>query len=137
MTKSTPAARSAPDPRHLSRRERQIMDILYREARAAASEVLERLPDPPGYSAVRAMLRVLENKGHLTHVLEEGRYVYRPIVSAERARRSALQNLLLTFFDGSPEKAVAALLSESKSRLSDDEVERLSRLIADARKEGR
>lgn len=137
MTKGAPAARSAPDPQHLSRRERQIMDILYREGRAAASEVLERLPDPPGYSAVRAMLRVLEDKGHLTHVLEEGRYVYRPIVSAERARRSALQNLLLTFFDGSPEKAVAALLSESKSRLSDDEVERLSRLIADARKEGR
>jgi predicted transcriptional regulator len=113
------------------------MDILYREGRAAASEVQERLPDPPGYSAVRAMLRVLESKGHLAHVLEEGRYVYRPIVSAERARRSALQNLLLTFFDGSPEKAVAALLSESKSRLSEEEVERLSLLIADARKEGR
>jgi predicted transcriptional regulator len=137
MTRSAPAAGTAPDPRHLSRRERQIMDILYREGRAAAGEVLERLPEPPGYSAVRAMLRVLENKGHLTHVLEDGRYVYRPIVSAEKARRSALQNLLQTFFDGSPEKAVAALLSDSKSRLSDAEAERLSRLIADARKEGR
>lgn len=135
--RGTTAPHTAPDPRHLSRRERQIMDILYREGRAAAGEVLERLPDPPGYSAVRAMLRVLENKGHLTHVLEEGRYVYRPIVSAEKARRSALHNLLQTFFDGSPEKAVAALLSESKTRLSEDEVERLSRLIADARKEGR
>ena len=86
------------------------MDILYREGRAAAGEVLERLPDPPGYSAVRAMLRVLENKGHLTHVLEDGRYVYRPIVPRNRASRSALQNLLQTFFDGSAEKAVAALL---------------------------
>jgi predicted transcriptional regulator len=134
MPKAAPAK---PDHLHLSRRERQIMDILYREGRAAAGEVLERLPEPPGYSAVRAMLRVLENKGHLTHVLENGRYVYRPTVPRERARRSALQNLLQTFFDGSPEKAVAALLSESKSRLGEDELERLSRLIAEARKEGR
>jgi predicted transcriptional regulator len=132
-----PKAHVTPDHLHLSRRERQIMDILYREGRAAAGEVLERLPEPPGYSAVRAMLRVLENKGHLTHVLENGRYVYRPTVPRERARRSALQNLLQTFFEGSPEKAVAALLSESKSRLSEDELERLSRLIAEARKEGR
>ena len=130
-------AHGAPDPRQLSRRERQIMDILYREGRASASEVQELLPDPPGYSAVRAMLRVLETKGHLTHVLEDGRYVFRPIVSAEKARRSALQNLLVTFFDGSAEKAVAALLSGSRSRLTEEEVERLSRLIADARKEGR
>ena len=113
------------------------MDILYREGRATAGEVLERLPEPPGYSAVRAMLRVLENKGHLTHVLESGRYVYSPTVPRERARRSALQNLLQTFFDGSPEKAVAALLSESKSRLGQDELARLSHLIAEARKEGR
>lgn len=113
------------------------MDILYREGRATVGEVLDRLPEPPGYSAVRAMLRVLENKGHLTHVLEHGRYVYRPTVPRERARRSALQNLLQTFFDGSPEKAVAALLSESRSRLGEDELERLSRLIAEARKEGR
>jgi predicted transcriptional regulator len=132
-----PRAIHAPDHLHLSRRERQIMDILYREGRAAAGEVLERLPDPPGYSAVRAMLRVLENKGHLTHVLEDGRYIYRPTVPRNRASRSALQNLLQTFFDGSTEKAVAALLSESKNPLSEDEVERLSRLIADARKEGR
>jgi predicted transcriptional regulator len=131
------AAPVTPDPHHLSRRERQIMDILYREGRAAAGEVLESLPEPPGYSAVRAMLRVLENKGHLTHVLENGRYVYRPTVPRERARRSALQNLLQTFFDGSPEKAVAALLSESKSRLGEEELSRLSRLIAEARKEGR
>jgi predicted transcriptional regulator len=134
MPKAPPIA---PDHLHLSRRERQIMDILYREGRAAAGEVLERLPEPPGYSAVRAMLRVLENKGHLTHVLESGRYVYRPTIPRERARRSALQNLLQTFFDGSPEKAVAALLSESKSRLHEDELERLSHLIAEARKEGR
>ena len=131
------AAPVTPDHLHLSRRERQIMDILYREGRATAGEVLDRLPEPPGYSAVRAMLRVLENKGHLTHVLENGRYVYRPTIPRERARRSALQNLLQTFFEGSPEKAVAALLSESKNRLSEDELERLSRLIAEARKEGR
>ena len=131
------AAHVTPDPQHLSRRERQIMDILYREGRAAAGGVLESLPEPPGYSAVRAMLRVLENKGHLTHVLENGRYVYRPTVPRERARRSALQNLLQTFFDGSPEKVVAALLSESKSRLTEEELGRLSRLIAEARKEGR
>ncbi|MFI5120398.1 MAG: BlaI/MecI/CopY family transcriptional regulator [Thermoanaerobaculia bacterium] len=132
-----PRAIHAPDHLHLSRRERQIMDILYREGRAAAGEVLERLPDPPGYSAVRAMLRVLENKGHLTHVLEDGRYVYRPIVPRNRARRSALENLLETFFDGSAEKAVAALLSESRNPLGEEELERLSHLIADARKEGR
>ena len=131
------AAHVAPDHLHLARRERQIMDILYREGRAAASEVLERLPEPPGYSAVRAMLRVLENKGHLTHVLEGARYVYSPTVPREKARRSALQNLLQTFFDGSPEKAVAALLSESRSRLGQDELARLSHLIAEARKEGR
>jgi predicted transcriptional regulator len=137
MATANAAAKATGDALHFSRRERQIMDILYRESRATAGEVLERLPDPPGYSAVRAMLRVLENKGHLTHVLEDGRYVYQPVLPREKARKSALKNLLQTFFDGSPEKAVAALLSDSKSRLTENEVENLTRLIAEARKEGR
>ncbi len=121
----------------LSRRERQIMEVVYRTGRATAGEVLEGLPEPPSYSAVRALLKILEGKGHLRHVLEEGRYVWLPTVPRDRARRSALQSLLQTFFEGSAEKAVAALLTQSKSKLSEDELERLARLIADAREEGR
>jgi predicted transcriptional regulator len=121
---------------HLSRRERQIMDVIYRLGSATAADVLERLPDPPSYSAVRAMLRVLEDKGHLRHAQEGTRYVYVPTVAREKARRSALAHLVKTFFDGSTESAVAALL-EGPARLSDDELARLSRLIEHARKEGR
>lgn len=121
----------------LSRRERQIMEVVYRSGRATAGEVLEGLPDPPSYSAVRALLKILEGKGHIKHVLEEGRYVWLPTVPRDRARRSALQSLLQTFFEGSAEKAVAALLTQSKSKLSEDELDRLARLIADAREEGR
>jgi predicted transcriptional regulator len=121
----------------LSRRERQIMEVVYRSGRATAGEVLEGLPEPPSYSAVRALLKILEGKGHLRHVLEEGRYVWLPTVPRDRARRSALQSLLQTFFEGSAEKAVAALLTQSKSKLSEDELERLAGLIADAREEGR
>lgn len=121
----------------LSRRERQIMEVVYRSGRATAGEVLEGLPAPPSYSAVRALLRILEGKGHLRHVVEEGRYVWLPTVPRDRARRSALQNLLQTFFEGSTEKAVAALLSQSKAKLTDEELERLARLVADAREEGR
>jgi predicted transcriptional regulator len=121
----------------LSRRERQIMEVVYRSGRATAGEVLEGLPEPPSYSAVRALLRILEGKGHLRHVVEDGRYVWLPTVPRDRARRSALQSLLQTFFEGSPEKAVAALLTQSKSKLTDEELERLARLIADAREEGR
>jgi predicted transcriptional regulator len=121
----------------LSRRERQIMEIVYRTGRATAGEVLEGLPEPPSYSAVRALLKILESKGHLKHLLEDGRYVWTPTVPRDRARRSALQSLLQTFFEGSAEKAVAALLTQSKSKLSEDELERLARLIADAREEGR
>jgi len=123
--------------KHLSRRERQIMEILYREGKATATEVLERLPDPPGYSAVRATLKVLQNKGQVRHVLQDMKYVWLPTVPREKARRSALQNVLETFFEGSPEKAVAALLDMSKTDLSDAELERLSRLITESRKEGR
>ena len=123
--------------RLLSRRERQIMEILYREGKATATEVLERLPDPPGYSAVRATLKVLENKGHVRHVLQDMKYVWLPTVPREKARRLALQSVLETFFEGSPGKAVAALLDMSRTELSDAEIERLSRLIHESRKEGR
>jgi predicted transcriptional regulator len=121
----------------LSRRERQIMDIIYARGQATAAEVLEGLPDPPGYSAVRAMLRVLEEKGHLRHEPRGPRYVFLPTVPREKARRSALKQLLRTFFDDSTEQAVAALLDLSASRLSGDELDRLARLIDEARKEGR
>ena len=122
---------------HLSRRERQIMDTVYRLGRATATDVLDRLPDPPGYSAVRAMLRVLENKGHLRHVLEGKSYVYLPTLARTRASRSALRNMVSTFFDGSAEKAVAALLDISRSELTDDQLTHLSHLIEQAREEGR
>ena len=121
----------------LSRRERQIMDVIYRRGRATAAEVMEDLPEPPGYSAVRAMLRVLEEKGHLRHESRGAKYVFLPTVPREKARRSALKQLVQTFFDGSTEQAVAALLDLSHSKLSDDELERLSGLIDRARKEGR
>ena len=122
---------------HLSRRERQIMDTVYQLGRATATDVLQGLPDPPSYSAVRAMLRVLENKGHLRHVLEGKSYVYMPTLARTRASRSALQNMVSTFFDGSAEKAVAALLDISGSQLTDDQLAHLSRLIEQAREEGR
>jgi predicted transcriptional regulator len=121
----------------LSRREREIMDVIYRTGRATAAEVLDQLADPPSYSAVRALLRVLEDKGHLRHEEDGPRYVFLPTVPVERARASALRQLLHTFFDGSTEQAVAALIDLSSTRLSDAELERLSKLIADARKEGR
>jgi predicted transcriptional regulator len=121
----------------LSRRERQIMDVVYRRGLATAAEVLEDLPDTPGYSAVRAMLRVLEEKGHLRHDQQGPRYVFLPTVPREKARRSALKQLVQTFFEGSTEQTVAALLDLSASKLSDAELDRLSQLINQARKEGR
>ena len=120
--------------RDLSRRERQIMDVLYRRGRATAAEVREEMPDPPGYSAVRAMLRVLEEKGHVRHEEEALRYVFVPTASLARATRSALNHLVDTFFEGSAERAVAALLD---GKLSRGELDRLSSLIESARKEGR
>jgi predicted transcriptional regulator len=121
----------------LSRRERQIMDFLFRHGKATVAEVLEGIPKPPSYSAVRAMLRTLEEKGHVTHE-EDGRaYVYRPTVARDQARRSALRHLLSTFFAGSTEQAVAALLDLSGPKLSDDELDRLARLVDQARNEGR
>jgi predicted transcriptional regulator len=121
----------------LSRRERQIMEVLYREGRATASEVLERLPDPPGYSAVRALLRILEDKGQVRHAADGNRYVYEPRMSRDRAGRPALAGVLDTFFDGSAEKAVAALLDLSRHELTDADLDRLSDLIEQARLEGR
>ena len=125
-----------PEPAQLSRRERQIMDVIYRRGRATAAEVLEDLPDPPSYSAVRALLRLLEEKGHVRHERDGPRYVFLPTVNRERARRTALKHVVRTFFDGSATDAVAALL-ESDSTLSDSELDRLSSMIQEARKEGR
>ena len=122
---------------NLSRRERQIMDIIYKRAQATAAEVMENLPDPPSYSAVRAMLRLLEEKGYLKHQQDGLRYVYLPTVSREKARQSALKQMLQTFFDDSTEDAVATLLDISKSKLSKQDLDRLSALIEEARKEGR
>lgn len=113
------------------------MDILYKEGRATAAEVLERMPDPPSYSAVRAMLRILEEKGHIGHKQDGPRYVFVPTVGRDTARRSALRHLLHTFFDNSAEKAMAALLDESQDKLSGEELDRLADLIAQAKKEGR
>jgi predicted transcriptional regulator len=119
----------------LSRRERQIMDVIYARGQATAAEVTAALPDPPSYSAVRALLRILEQKGHLRHQEDGPRYVFLPTVSRDRARRSALRNLVKTFFDGSPAQAAAALIDQAE--LSDEDVARLAALIDKAKKEGR
>jgi predicted transcriptional regulator len=123
--------------KNLSRRERQIMDILYQRGRAAAADVLGDLPDPPSYSAVRAMLRVLEEKGHIRHEEQGMRYVFLPTVPREKAKRSAVKHLINTFFEGSAEQAVAALLDASAPALSAEELDRLAELIEKARKDGR
>jgi len=120
----------------LSRRERQIMDILFRRGRATAAEVMEELPGEPSYSTVRTQLRVLEEKGHVRHEEDGLRYVYVPVVARHTARKSALRHLVETFFDGSAEKAVAALLGGEGSRLSEDELNRIADLVAKTRKEG-
>lgn len=121
----------------LSRRERQIMDVIYRLGEATAQEVQENLPEAPSYSAVRGLLRVLGEKRHVTHRQQGPRYVYGPTVPREEARASALKQILKTFFDGSAEQAVAALLDMSGAHLSDEEFDRLEQLIDRARKEGR
>jgi len=120
----------------LSRRERQIMDILYRRGRATAGEVMGDLSGDPSYSTVRTQLRVLEEKGHVHHEEEGLRYVYSPAVPRHAARRSALRHLVETFFDGSAEKTVAALLGGEGSRMSEQELDRLADLIEKARKDG-
>jgi predicted transcriptional regulator len=133
----------------LSRRERQIMEIVYQRGQATAAEIHEELPDPPSYTAVRTMLRILEEKGHLKHRQQGPRYIFSPTVPRERARRSALQRMVQTFFDGSTEQLVATLLDLHEAKLSDADLDRLSevidqaktdrvaRLIDQAKKEGR
>jgi BlaI family penicillinase repressor len=120
----------------LSRRERQILDILYQRGQATAADVQGALPDPPSYSAVRALLRILEDKGHVHHQQDGPRYIYLPTVARDNAKRSALRHMLKTFFDGSPEQAISALLDDASTRLSPAELDRLARLIEDARKSG-
>jgi predicted transcriptional regulator len=123
--------------RDLSRRERQIMDLLFRKGRATAAEVMGGIPDAPSYSAVRALLRILEQKGHVRHE-EEGRaYVYMPLARRDAVRQSALSHLLKTFFDNSAEQAVAALLAIKGEKMSDAELDRMSHLIENAKTEGR
>ena len=128
--------RRGPTADRLSRRERQIMDAVYRRREATAAEIRSELPDPPSYSAVRATLRVLEAKGHLSHRDDGTRYIYRPTVPAETARRSAMRRLLGTFFDGSPSRAVATLLDMEGDRLDDGELARLAELVEAARRKG-
>ena len=122
---------------HLSRRERQIMDALHHRGRATAAEIQAALPAPPSYSAVRALLRILEEKGHLKHRREGARYVYVPRASQASARRSALKRVVSTFFQGSVTQAMAALLETADTRLPDSELQQLQQLIDQARKEGR
>jgi predicted transcriptional regulator len=124
-------------PHHeLSRRERQIIDILYTQGRGTAAEVQAALPDPPSYSAVRAMLRILEEKGHARHEQDGPRYVYLPTVARDNAKRSAMRHMLRTFFDGSAEQAISALLDDASTKMSDVELDRLARMISDARRTG-
>jgi BlaI family transcriptional regulator, penicillinase repressor len=126
-----------PDNVTLSRRERQIMDILYRLGSATAAEVQENLAEAPSYSAVRALLRILEEKGHLKHAYDGPRYVYAPVVSRPAAQKSALKQMLKTFFDGSTSNAVAALLDMSASELSENELNRLASMVEQAKREGK
>jgi len=120
---------------NLSRRERQIMDILFALGRASGPEIQERLPDQPSYSGVRTILRVLERKGHIRHIEEGLRYVYLPVVTREKATKSAIERLVATFFDGSVKAAAAAFLDPSTAKLSKDDLKELERLIRQARKE--
>jgi BlaI family penicillinase repressor len=129
MTKPSHAA--------LTRRERLIMDILYRRGRATANEVMDELPGSPSYSTVRTQLRVLKKKGHVRHEEHGLRYVYSPAVPRHAARRSALRHLVDTFFDGSSEKVVAAVLGGEGTRLSEEQLERIAEMVAKARKEER
>jgi BlaI family transcriptional regulator, penicillinase repressor len=121
----------------LSRRERQIMDILYQRGKASANDVRDAMPDAPSYSAVRAMLRVLEEKGHVKHQEDGMKYVYAPVVAAGKAKRSAVKHVMDTFFQGSAEQIVAALLDVSSNRLTREELDRMAALIEKAKQEGK
>jgi BlaI family transcriptional regulator, penicillinase repressor len=122
---------------HLSRRERQIMDVLHAQGQATAAEVLADIPDPPSYSAIRALLRILEEKGHIKHRQDGSRYVYFPRGSRLTASRSALKRVVTTFFQGSIPQAVAALLDAGETQLSDQELDQIQQIIDQAKKEGR
>lgn len=124
-------------PPTLSRREREVMDVLYRMGEATVAEVMEQMTDPPTYSAVRSILRVLEEKEHIQHREDGPRYIYAPAVERDRARRAALDHLVDTFFDGSAQQALAALLSRNDLELPEAQVRRLARAIDQARQEGR
>jgi predicted transcriptional regulator len=117
----------------LSRRERQVMNIIYARGHATAAEIHEALPDPPTFSATRAVIRTLEEKGHITHQEQGLRYIYRPVVPPEKARRSAVSQLVTTFFQGSPTRLMAALLDGSTAKMSDEELDELERIIRDAK----
>ena len=121
----------------LTRRERQIMDVVYRLGSAAVADVQSEMPDPPSYSTVRALMGVLTEKGELTYTTDGPRYVYRPTTPREEARTSALERVLSTFFDGSPTKAMAALMDLSADDMTDEELDRLESLVREARREGR
>lgn len=121
----------------LSRREREVMDILHRRGQATVSEVMEDLVDPPTYSAVRSILRVLEGKGHISHREDGPRYIYVPAVARDRARGAALDHLVNTFFGGSAERAVAALLRRSDLEMSESDLKKLAREVQQAKSEGR
>jgi len=123
--------------KNLSRRERQIMDIIYEMKEATVAQVLEMIPDPPSYSSIRALLRVLEEKGHLVHKQVGPRYIYSPTLPREEARENALKHVMKTFFDNSTEDTVAALLDIAEEDLSPQELKRISELIRKAEKEGR
>lgn len=126
-----------PEPAPLSRREREIMDIVHRRGRATVNDVMNELSGEPAYSTVRAQLRVLEDKGHLRHEAEHLRYIYLPAVSPQKVRRSAMKHLLETFFDGSPEKVVEALVGRDGPGVSDEALDRIAELVERARREGR
>jgi BlaI family transcriptional regulator, penicillinase repressor len=120
---------------NLSRRERQIMDILFTMGRASGLEIQERLPDQPNYSGVRTILRVLERKGHIRHIEEGMRYVYQPVMTREKATKSAIERLVATFFDGSMKAAAAAFVDPATAKLSKEDLMDLERMIRKARKE--
>jgi len=122
---------------HLSRRERQIMDVLHAKTAATAAEIRAAIPNPPSYSAVRALLRILEGKGHVRHRQDGVRYVYLPRISRQTASRSALKRILATFFGGAVDHAVAALLDASNKKLSEDELKKLQSIIQQAGKDGK
>ena len=133
----SPRPKAASPGAKLTRRERQIMDVLYRDGEATVADVMAQMPDPPSYSTVRATMNVLEEKGHVRHKQDGPRYVYLPAVPRDRARRAALNHLLQTFFDGSAESAVVALLQMSDNSLSAADFERLAAEVSKARQEGR